>query len=659
MDSKETRPTPTPLPLPRRLRVETAQARAELFERLSRREQALLGALTRAGTAGRPLLFSQMHRLAPQGATFFARAFSAEARAASRRMLGDAGYEALLRFAAKFHDHGGPYAPSNRKYRLDDVAPDALDALTRNLCPGWSSADRDAWVSLCTDPGHEPRCFPESPDGAGLEDCGGNHYERGLRGDEVRAALGRGLATTLNSRVGRGADGSLVAVRQTTALADERGRCLSTVVRHLRDALHFSERPEQRRQLEHTIAYFEKGDVSDFRAASAAWVRDRSGSTVDFMIGWVEVYEDWLARIGSWESYVQLVDPGVTRDTEKLARLASHFEARFPYGPWRKTFAPNWAPPAILVYYFQEIATYRSAGYNLPNFDDLRRDVGAKNVIRLPMPGEENDPSVAAPWEEVLATFALPEDRDTLAKYRVRAWRNLVLLHEVVGHGSGAYDASRFRADEDPVSGLGALGSALEEQRSDLAALFCLTDPAMVDAGLVASAEEGRRLASATYRFYLVDFLRRLSGQRSLVEAHQRGHWLFVSRALREGSIAWRSLPQGGQTLVVVDDAAFERSVAKLLEELQTIKALRDVPRLEALFATEAPLEAAEEPWARDIIARGEHLEIHGGAFEQPWTIERAGTNGEERERFVALGKGDLETSVAEAFRRVELSWTP
>lgn len=652
--ANDDRMTSSTLPLPKRLRVERADARSRLFGGLDAKTQGLLAALTRAGSAGRPLLFAQMHRLGPAGAVFFARAFAADARQETRAMLGDEAYDALLRFAAKFHDHGGPYSPSNRKYRLGEVPPGALAKIAARLCPEWPKDDCAAWIALCTDPTFEPTCFPESPDGAGLEHCGSNHYANGIRGREVREALEKGLDPTLNGFVVRDASGKLVSVRQTTTLGDARGHCLREVVKELRHALRFSERPEQRRQLEHTIAYFEKGDVADFRNASAAWVRDRSGSVVDFMIGWVESYEDWLARMGSWESYVQLVDPHVTADAEKLARLATHFESRFPYGPWRKTFPPDWAPPAILVYYFQEIATYRSAGYNLPNFDDLRRDVGAKNVIRLPMPGEENDPTVHEQWDEVLRTFALPEDRAAMAKHRTRVWRNLVLLHEIVGHGSGAYDTSRFRADEDPISALGSLGSALEEQRSDLAALYCLTDAAMVEAGLVENAEDGRRLASLTYRFYLVDFLRRLSGQRTLAEAHQRGHWLFVSRALKEGSITWKELPGGGNVLRVADDARFEKTVATLLGELQTIKAHRDVARLETLFATEAPLSAVEEPWAQEIIARGEELEVHGGTFEQPWRIDRQG----DREAFKALGSGDLETSVAEAYRRLEHAWT-
>ena len=59
------------------------------------------------------------------------------------------------------------------------------------------------------------------------------------------------------------------------------------------------------------------------------------------------------------------------------------FENNMPYGQYKKTFPPNYSPPALMVYYFQEISGFHSGGYNLPNFDDIRRDVGAKNIIKL------------------------------------------------------------------------------------------------------------------------------------------------------------------------------------------------------------------------------------------------------------------------------------
>ena len=70
------------------------------------------------------------------------------------------------------------------------------------------------------------------------------------------------------------------------------------------------------------IKYFQGGDVEDFRQASISWVRDRADSNVDFMIGWVEFEGDFLSRMAAWESYVQIVDPDISRLAQALARRA-------------------------------------------------------------------------------------------------------------------------------------------------------------------------------------------------------------------------------------------------------------------------------------------------------------------------------------------------
>jgi len=164
---------------------------------------------------------------------------------------------------------------------------------------------------------------------------------------------------------------------------------------------------------------------------------------------------------------VQVVDPEVSKTAQAIASHAQHFEDGMPYGKFKKTFPKDYAPPAIMVYYFQEISSYRTGGYNLPNFDDIRRDVGAKNVIRLPLPGESTASDILALWREVLEEYGPSDKTEALLVAREKVYRVLVLLHEIIGHGSGTYDESKFAKNEDPISALGSLASALAESRFD------------------------------------------------------------------------------------------------------------------------------------------------------------------------------------------------
>jgi dipeptidyl-peptidase-3 len=402
---------------------------------------------------------------------------------------------------------------------------------------------------------------------------------------------------------------------------------LKETVRELRQAVPFASTENQKKQLEYTIKYLEEGNVEDFRQANVEWVKDRANSTVDFMMGFVEIYEDYLGKIASWESYVQIVDPKTTELSLALAKNAQYFEDAMPYGEFKKKFPADYSPPALMVYYLQEVASLRSAGYNLPNFDDIRRDVGAKNVIKLPLPGEENDPSTKKVIEEAFREF-LPAAKveQSLAAYD-KAWRIVVLLHEIIGHGSGTYDTKKYGPTEDPISALGQLGSALEEQRADLTAILFSGDSKLVDVGIYkdqADADFGRR---ALYDWYIGDFVRRVSRERTFTEAHQRGHWLYIHQLLEGGAIEWVArdgvsapTPEN-QVLAVKDYEKFTEVTRSLLGELQRIKATRDEAGLKKLFAEHAPLEAANEPWVKALVRRGEQLAINAGAVEQPWSV--------------------------------------
>lgn len=634
------------IPLPKNVRVQSSGPRARVWERLSPQQKKLAYHLVQASLAGRDLLFYQTHRHSLRIKQMLEEALSAEHQQDTRSLLGDGPYAELLVYAAKFFDQCGPYTPSNRKYVLKQVKPEQVEALLSRYGGEADEVARKEIVRLLTEPAYEVREFPESPDGKGLEETGGNLYEKGITGAQVREAMEKGLNPTLNVRVVRSGGNGLSCQVQTTGSPGVVGDRLRKVVAELEAAREFACTAHQKAQIERMISYFNKGDIEDFRQASIEWVRDRADSPVDFMIGWVEFEGDWLSRIASWESYVQVVDPVVSRLAQGLAKRAQAFEDAMPYGKFKKHFPANYSPPAIMVYYFQEIAALHSGGYNLPNFDDIRRDVGAKNVIRLPLPGEDKDPALLAVRREALQEF-LPADKiEPALAHRETIWRNLVLMHEIIGHGSGTYDTSKYGATEDPVSALGSLGSALEEQRADLTALVFAGDPLLVEVGACKDAAQAKMFRDLTYDYYLADFLLRTSRDRSFAEMHQRGHWLFINKLLEAGAARWAARDGKGeptvdnQVLVVTDYDRFHQVARDLLGQLQDIKANRKEQELKELFAHHAPLEAIQQPWAQAVIRRGQHLAYNAGSVEQPWRLSQDG-------KFQTLGGTTLESIAA------------
>ncbi len=639
-----------PLPLPKTIRVQSAAPRGEVWAKLSPREKLLAYHLIQAANAGRELLFERTHRHSLTIKGLLEEALSQEQIQKTKNQLGENAFQEFLVYAARFLDQGGPYAASNRKYLLEQVTQGQVQALIDGSSRGssLSNSDRTEIARLLCDREYEVEQAPESLDGKGLERTGSNFYEKGITGPEVMAVLDKTLKPNINSRVARsGRD--LACETLTTQSPGVVGATLQKVVGHLEAARAFALSDHQKAQIDQTIKYFQGGDVEDFRQASISWVRDRADSRVDFMIGWVEFEGDFLSRMAAWESYVQIVDPEVSGLAQALSKRAQDFENAMPYGPFKKNFPADYSPPALMVYYFQEISGFRSSGYNLPNFDDIRRDVGAKNIIRLPMPGEDADKTLKALRREALQEFLPAAKVEPVLAERERIWRNIVLMHEIIGHGSGTYDTSKYGKTDDPVSVLGRLGSALEEERADLTALVFVDDPKLVEAGALKDANEAKRFRQLTYDLYVSDFLQRLSRDRTLAEMHQRGHWLLINKLLRAGAIQWVARDGGtmtpeNQVLAVVDYDRFHEVARAVLGELQAIKANREEKQLAALFSEYAPLSAIEQPWAQAVIRRGQRLAINAGYVEQPWRVTEDG-------KYEVLGGTTLE-SIAPYWKR-------
>ena len=492
-----------PLPLPKTIRVQSAAPRGEVWARLSPKEKMLAYHLIQAANAGRELLFQRTHRHSLTIKGLLEEALSQEQIQKTKSQLGEKAFQEFVVYAAKFLDQGGPYTASNRKYVLEQVTQSQVQALidgssrASGLSPAGSNRDRPVAMRPAVRGRSKRRRVPM---GKGWRTTGSNYYEKGITGPEVMAVLDKTLKPNINSRVIRSGKG-LACETLTTQSPGVVGAALQKVVAHLQAARPYALTAHQKEQIEAMIKYFQGGNVEDFRQASISWVRDRADSRVDFMIGWVEFEGDFLSRMAAWESYVQIVDPEISRLAQALAQRAQDFENAMPYGPFKKKFPADYSPPALMVYYFQEISGFRSGGYNLPNFDDIRRDVGAKNIIRLPMPGEDADPTLKAMRREALQEFLPAGKVEPVLANRERCWRNLVLMHEIIGHGSGTYDTSQVRQDRRSGIGSGRLGSALEEQRADLTALVFVDDPKLVEIWRLQGCGRGQALSAAHLRY--------------------------------------------------------------------------------------------------------------------------------------------------------------
>ncbi|MCA1752614.1 MAG: dipeptidyl peptidase 3, partial [Flavobacteriales bacterium] len=133
----------------------------------------------------------------------------------------------------------------------------------------------------------------------------------------------RPISIGLNARLVKDEDGKIYEdVYKVDGLY---GGALSQTVSWLEKAVDVAGNPQQKEALELLIEYYRTGDLETWDAYNIAWVKDTS-PTVDYIQGFVEVYEDPLGYSGSYESIVQVRDLDASEKMKVLADNAQYFE---------------------------------------------------------------------------------------------------------------------------------------------------------------------------------------------------------------------------------------------------------------------------------------------------------------------------------------------
>jgi len=372
------------------------------------------------------------------------------------------------------------------------------------------------------------------------------------------------------------------AVPQVYRIGGLYGADLDTITHFLQLASPHAESDEQRRGIQALIDYYQTGDEEKFRQYSIAWLR--SNTTIDYLNGFIESYMDPRGVIGQFEGNVSFVSDSTL--IGRLAENALYFEKKMPWPDAYKLDKVN-KPIANVVHVIVESGDSgptSPAAYNLPNYNDLRRDYGSKNVILLNIEEARSEKIREAMIDE----FYLPEYRDLVRDFgdRAREWE--VYMHEVIGHGSGKPDAA---LKVDPAVAIGRAYSSLEECRADLVALYHAGDPKLIEIGAFKEEEQGE-IVHAMYISYFQGQLNRyrMYEDEYVREAHQRGQQLVLGFLLEGGEhgeydYGVRIIIKGGNFYVrLADPEKAHRGVGDLLRILQVTKATGDASAATHIF---------------------------------------------------------------------------
>ncbi|KAF2678548.1 peptidase M49, dipeptidyl-peptidase III [Lentithecium fluviatile CBS 122367] len=330
-------------------------------------------------------------------------------------------------------------------------------------------------------------------------------------------------------------------------------------------AMKYTANENQALFLSQYIASFKSGDLETYRDSQRTWVKDKT-PRVENILGFVEPYRDPYGIRAEFEGLVAITDLEETRMLMKLVENSSIFIKRLPWaggsendgkGPYEKAL---FEPPGFTsIHTLAYCSSIIFPGINLPNYNDIREQCGFKNVIIANRMSAESNKAHCNP-------FVDPADLNSFQKAKYPAYYWWVVLHELLGHGTGRMmvetSPGNFNFDKDrppinPLSGepittwykpgqtwtgqFGDLATTVDECRAELVGAYLMDDVELLK--LFGYDENSDVTASdLTYNTYMqlgTDGLRGLGNFNAehgkWGQAHSRAHFAILKCLLTDG----------------------------------------------------------------------------------------------------------------------------
>lgn len=403
------------------------------------------------------------------------------------------------------------------------------------------------------------------------------------------------------------------------------GKAIETIVSYLRQAAEYAENEQQQKIISLLISYYQTGDLRVFDEYSIEWLKEQDGR-IDFINGFIEVYNDPLGLKASWEGIVEYKDIVATRRTRTISDNAQWFEDNSPVDPRFKKKTVKGVTANVVCAAMLGGDEYPSTaiGINLPNADWIRAEYGSKSVTI----GNLTDAyKKAARVNGFDKDFVIDEPtRSIIDKYGNLCDDLHTDLHECLGHGSG-----QLLPGVDPDA-LKAYSNTIEEARADLFGLYYIADQKLVDLGLVPDSEAYKSQYYTYMMNGLMTQLVRIKPGHQIEEAHMRNRALIARWALDNGDGAVELKKIDGKTYLIVNDyQKLRKAFAHLLAEVQRIKSEGDF--LAARELIEAYGVKVDPELHNEILERYKTLNIAPyKGFLNPWLKIIYADNGEVKD---------------------------
>ncbi len=413
-----------------------------------------------------------------------------------------------------------------------------------------------------------------------------------------RAPLSYGINANLRKENG-------VIVEDVYRVGGKYSAALEQVVFWLNKAEKVAENDKQAVALRKLIEFYTTGDLRTWDDFNIQWVKATEGD-IDFIHGFVEVYNDPLGKRGSYESVVEINDFEASDRMKVMMQNAQWFEDNSPILPEHKKKEVKGITYKVVNVAGESGDANPSTpiGVNLPNAQWIRAMHGSKSVSL----GNIEDAANNAGGSGMLKEFANDEEEIARAeKHGATAGKMHTAMHEVIGHASGQLEANVSASSQT----LKEFASTIEEGRADLVALYYVMDPKLVEMGLMESLEVGKAEYDGYIRNAMLVQMRRLKMGEDIAEAHMRNRAWISNWIIEKGASAnviSREVRDGKTYFNINDYDKMRDLVGELLREVQRITSQGDYNAAKAL--ADGYGKKVDPTLHAEVLARSEKLNI-------------------------------------------------
>jgi len=386
----------------------------------------------------------------------------------------------------------------------------------------------------------------------------------------------------LNSKLVKNDDGTLE--EKVWKVGGMYGESIEKIVFWLEKAVTVAENEKQAEALKLLVEYYKTGDLKTWDKYNIAWATSTDGD-IDYINGFVEVYNDPKAFRGSYGTIVQIKDFDMSKKMAVVSENAQWFEDN-------STLMENHKKKNVVGVSYKTVNVASESGdsspstpigVNLPNNNWIRQNHGSKSVSL----GNLIEAYNQAGGTDKLKEFAFDEaEVEAEIKYGHLADKLHTSLHEVIGHASGQINPGVGQ----PKETLKNYSSTLEEARADLVGLYFLPSEKLVEMKISPNAEGiGKAAYDGYIRNGLMVQLIRLNLGDDIEEAHMRNRQLVASWAFEKGkkdTIIEKVVKDHKTYFVIRDYAKLRVLFGDLLREIQRIKSEGDFEAGKALVET-------------------------------------------------------------------------